>query len=252
MHVGIIAGTGMASLAETAKWREIETPYGTACLADAVLDGAEAAILLRHGQGLNIPPHLINYRANMWALREAGTERVIATAAVGSMRLELKPGTLAVVSDFIDFTKHQLKTFYDHPCEEMVHPDFSQPYCPGISSAVEQAAVDLGIEMERRVVYVGVDGPRYETPAEVRMFAQWGGDVVGMTGVPEVVLARELGMCYGTMAIITNYAAGVKEGSLSHQEVLACMAESRDRIRSLISRAAVLISAIPICCPDRP
>ena len=247
MRIGLIVGTGMDFLTPLEEWHEVPTPYGAAYLATAELGGMEVALLRRHGPMLNIPPHLINYHASMHALKELGIQCVLATAAVGSMRKELQPGDMAVVGDFIDFTKRRNCTAFDQPGEVVVHVDFSRPYCPVVSSAMEQAARELGISMGRRVTYMCVDGPRYETPAEVKMFAQWGGDVVGMTGVPEVVLAREMGMCYGALAIMTNYAAGVTDQPLSHQEVLACMSERQRSVQGILSRAVALIPEDHTC-----
>lgn len=248
MAIGLIAGTGVDFLSPTEQWPDVTTPYGPAYLAAGMLGGRQVVLLRRHGPALNISPHLISYRANLWALREAGVTRVLATAAVGSLKKEIPPRTLAVLSDFIDFTKRRETTTFDQPGAAVVHMDFSTPYCPEISAAFQQAAAELGIAIERRVTYVCVDGPRYETQAEVRMFAKWGGDVVGMTGVPEVVLAREMGMCYGVLAIVTNYAAGVTDRPLSHQDVLECMAECRQQVQGILERAAALIPEDRSCC----
>jgi len=247
VRIGLIIGTGV-DFGTSEQWPEVRTPYGPAYAATIPLGGTEVVLLRRHGPGHNVPPHLINYRANLWALRQAGVERVLATAAVGSMRKEMPPGSMAVVGDFIDFTKSRDATIFDRPGERVVHIDFSTPYCPEVSAALEQAAAELGIRLERRLTYVCVDGPRYETPAEIRMFAQWGGDVVGMTGVPEVVLAREMGMCYGGLAVLANYAAGIGDGPLSHEEVIACVGKRRQDIQNVLERAVTIIPTTRGCC----
>lgn len=246
MNIGIIAGTGMDWLTPLEGWPGVKTPYGPAHIGAVEIGGRRVAVLRRHGPGLNVPPHLINYRANLWALREAGVRRVLATAAVGSMKKDMEPGTLAVMHDFVDFTRRRVGTMFDETGEAVVHMDFSIPYCPEISSSLEQAAEDQGIAMGRRVVYVCVDGPRYETPAEIRGYANWG-DVVGMTGVPEVVLARELGMCYGALAVLTNYAAGVADKCLSHEEVVACMLECHQMVHDVFSLSVTKIPDSPGC-----
>lgn len=204
MRIGLIAGTGMARVVPAGDWREAQTPYGAAALAEIGIGGRDVVLLRRHGPKANIPPHLINYRANLRAMKDAGVDRIIATAAVGSLHEDIPAGSMAVIGDFIDFTKRRENTCFDVPGQEVVHTDFTMPYCPVVSSELERAAFEAGVPLGRRVTYVCVDGPRYETPAEIRMFAQLGGDVVGMTGVPEVVLAREMGMCYGAMAIVTR------------------------------------------------
>jgi len=248
VRIGLIAGTGMDVLIPTKESPEISTPYGPAYVADVAFGSQQVALLRRHGPSQNVPPHLINYKANLWALQHAGVDRILATATVGTMRRDLQPGSLAVISDFIDFTKRRNTTMFDQAGEAVVHVDFSTPYCPDISCAIEQAAAELSIRLGPRLTYVCVDGPRYETPAEVRMFAQWGGDVVGMTGVPEVIFAREMGMCYGALAIVTNYAAGIADRPLSHEEVVTCMTEHRQQVCDILERAVALIPEIRRCC----
>lgn len=248
MITGLIVGSGMEYLNPESAWREAPTPYGFTVTANIKLGGREVVLLRRHGPGLNVPPHLINYRANMWAMREAGVKRVLSTAAVGSLRKTLKPGDLAVIHDFIDFTKHRDFTIYDRPGERVIHTDFSTPYCRIMSSSLDIASAELEIKLGPQVVYVCVDGPRYETPAEIKMYAKWGGDVVGMTGVPEVVLARELDICYGSLAIVTNYAAGISEHKLSHEEVLAMMSNRREGIHAVLERAIALLPDTENCC----
>lgn len=240
MRIAIVAGTGTAGLVTARDWSQVDTPFGPAFVAVGRIGGRDIAVLARHGPGMNIPPHLINYRANMWALKEAQITRVIATAAVGSLREGLRPGTFAAVTDFIDFTKRRVGTFFEQPRDTVMHTDFSVPYCPRISGAIGQAAVEVGAGDCPPATYVCVDGPRYETPAEVHMFASWGGDVVGMTGVPEVVLARELGLCYGALAIITNYAAGISAEPLSHAQVVESVAEQGPLILDLLHRVVAL------------
>jgi len=246
MRIGFIIGTGVDFLAPGEEWTEVASPYG-ASITTATVAGQPVAVLRRHGPAQNVPPHLINYKANMLALKEMGIERVIATAAVGSMRKDLPIGSLAVVGDFVDYTKRRDTTIYDRPMPSVSHTDFSTPYCPEISAAMEQAAEELRIALGKRVTYLCVDGPRYETPAEIRMFAQLGGDVVGMTGVPEVIIARELGICYGSLAVVSNYAAGVGDGPISHQEVVERASACQSTIRSLFEGAIALIPEARAC-----
>lgn len=240
-RTALILGSGTSSIVAANEWISVETPYGKANLSVGEIDGTEVVLLRRHGPGLNVPPHLINYKANISALADWGVERMISTAAVGSLRRDLKPGDIAVVEDFIDFTKRRDFTVYDHPVEHVVHVDFSEPYCPELTKALRVGAETSGYGDVRGVTYVCVEGPRYETPAEVRMFAALGGDVVGMTGVPEVILAKEMNLCYASLAIVTNYAAGISPNPLSHEEVLQCMAERSDTVYRILEGA---ISAI--------
>lgn len=248
MAIGLIVGTGMDSLFQIGEWGEVFTPYGPASISVGDISKHRIFFLRRHGPNLNIPPHLVNYSANIWALKQAGVDRIIATAAVGSLRIDISPGSFVVIDDFIDFTRHRNTTVYDKIGESVVHTDFTTPYCPSISDSIEHAAKELGMELAPRVTYVCVDGPRYETPAEVRMFAILGGDVIGMTGVPEVTLAKELGVCYGAIAAITNYAAGITDRPLSHDEVVRNVSEHRQHIHDLIERTISLLPENNTCC----
>lgn len=241
MLYGIIAGSGIDDISTQRDWEELSTPYGIASVSHTLMNNRETVFMRRHGTGLNVPPHLINYHANMSAMKELGVKYIISTAAVGSLHISLKPGALSVINDFIDFTKRRITTIYDKVGEKVIHTDFSIPYSATISDALEKAIQDINGSIELRSTYVCVDGPRYETPAEIRMFAGWGGDVVGMTGVPEVIIAREMGMEYGSLAIITNYAAGVVEQKLSHNDVITSVNEHRQKIFSILEKTVGML-----------
>lgn len=247
MSIAVIAGTGIVEPVEAGACRRACTPYGEALLSERRFGSHNVILLPRHGPGLNIPPHLINYQANVWALKEAGALAVIATLAVGSLREELPPGSLAVVTDFLDFTRRRAFTFFEQVQRSVVHTDFSAPYCPKVTSALKDSAREVGLGDLPEVTYACMEGPRYETPAEVRMLASLGGGVVGMTGVPEVVLARELGLCYGAIAIVTNYAAGMSPTPLSHEEVVASVCDQGDKLRQVIGRAADMLAMQARC-----
>lgn len=249
MAIAVIAGTGLTDPMADCDSRMIETPFGRAFLSSIVFGHHETLVLPRHGTGLNVPPHLINYRANMWALKAAGVDTVIATAAVGSLVSDLLPGSLAVVTDFIDFTKRRPGTFQEEPERAVSHADMSVSYCPDVRGALFAAA---GSDTLAAVVYACMEGPRYETPAEVRMLSRLGADVVGMTGVPEVVLAKELGICYGTLAIITNYAAGISSARLSHDQIASAIRARRTAVREIIGRAISLLAGRRTCSECRP
>lgn len=236
MLYGIIAGSGIDDDSIQREWNRIPTPYGIADASCISMNGRETLFMRRHGPGLNVPPHLINYHANIWAMKELGVKYIVATAAVGSLHLSLTPGTLSVINDFIDFTKRRVTTIYNEIGERVVHTDFSIPYSIIVSNALHKAIQSIDGFVAPNSTYVCVDGPRYETPAEIRMFAGWSGDVVGMTGVPEVIIAREMGMEYGSLAIITNYAAGVIAQKLSHNDVLASVNERRQMIFDILEK----------------
>jgi 5'-methylthioadenosine phosphorylase len=212
--------------------RRLKTRYGAARAYVCAAGDREFLFLPRHGKDHSIPPHRINFRANMRALRDAGVERVIATSAVGSISKRLPVGELGLLDQFIDLSKRHL-TFFDR---RPVHVDMTHPYDPGLQALILKASSALGMRLTPGLVYVSVDGPRYETAAEIRMFGVLGGDVVGMTGAPEAILANELGMRYASIVVATNWAAGMQD-RVSHEEVVAMMNETAPRVRRLIESA---------------
>lgn len=243
-RIAIIGGTGVYNpdILNDVEERIIENKYGRAKVMSGTYQGEEMVFLARHGADHSVPPHLVNYRANIWALKELGVERVIATAAVGSLNLDMEPGHFVVVNDFLDFTKSRPSTFYDGGEMGVVHCDMTEPYCREIRLALYEAGRDLGLPIHNGGVYVCSEGPRFETAAEITMYRRLGGDLVGMTSVPECTLARELGICYATVAMVSNYAAGVYPTRLTHKEVLEAMAKSGEQLRSLFMKAVGLIA----------
>jgi len=223
--VAIIGGTGVCdpSLLTEAGEETITTPYGKARLYIGKWDDHDVVFLPRHvstkgERGKHyMSPHKINYRANIWALNDIGIERAIGTAATGSLVPEMKPGGIAIPTQFIDFTKSRPSTFYEE--ESVCHIDMTEPYCPEIRKALFESALEETDLCFSSAVYVCTEGPRFETPAEIQAFKMLGGELVGMTSVPEVVLARELEICYAGVAIITNMAAGISQGHISTTEV---------------------------------
>jgi len=210
VEIAIIGGTGQENLLNYPEQTINGTPYGLSSpIFIGEMDGKTVAFMPRHGVGHSVPPHRVNYRANIYALHDIGVKRVIATNAVGAINPNLKPGNLVVPHDLVDFTKFRQSTFYDD--EPVTHADVSEPYCPEIRSALVGVAKGIGAEVIDRAVLVCTEGPRYETPAEIRMFGRMGCDVVGMTGMPEAVLARELEMCYASVCFVTNMAAGLQK-----------------------------------------
>jgi len=188
----------------------IGTPYG---LAPPIFVGEvgekTVAFLPRHDVRHDVPPHRVNYRANIYALHTMCVKRVIATNAVGAINSEFRPGDLVVPHDLVDFTKLRANTFYDDA--PVTHIDMCEPYCPEIRLVLIKAAEKKGPKVFGRAVFACTEGPRLETPAEIQMFERLGCDVVGMTGMPEAVLAHELEMCYATVCFVTNMAAGLEK-----------------------------------------
>ena|SRR5690554_1849250 len=251
--LAIIGGSGVynPSMLEQVKEVRVETPYGMITPLVGEYKGRKVAFLPRHGADHSVPPHRINYRANLWGLRSMGVKRIIATTAVGSLNQEMKPGEFALIDQFLDFTKTRHTTFYEGGDLGVAHVDYTEPYCPEMRGVLAVAARDMEITLHDRGVYVCTEGPRFETPAEITMFSRLGGDLVGMTNVPEVVLAREVGICYATISMVTNFAAGISSGPLTHEEVLEIMKDNTDQLRILLGKTLETIPEKPGCvCQD--
>ena len=212
MAVAIIAGTAIYSIpGTTLKEERIETPYGTALVNRVQGDFEDLIFLARHGIGHDTPPHKVNYRANIKALEMLGVKRVLATYAVGSINKDIPPLGLGLVTDFLDFTSNRESTFFDGGDSGVKHVDMSITYNPILNKKLLTLAPEFDINLHPDTVYVTTNGPRLESPAEIRGYAQLGGDVVGMTGIPEATLARELDLCYAAIAFSVNWAAGIEE-----------------------------------------
>lgn len=258
MEFGVIGGTGFYSLTDeqASDSLEVETPYGMVSVERTRVGEVEVAFLARHGKGHSIPPHRVNYRANVAALRELGVRNVLGSAAVGTMSEAMPPGSLVVLTQFLDFTRGRESTFFDGEEGEVRHVDMTEPYCAHLRAELQAAAEALGEKVHPEGVYVCAEGPRFETAAEIAMFRKLGGDVVGMTNVPEVVLAREAGICYAGVGIVTNWAAGVSKEPVKHEEVSAFMDGQTPRARALFEQVVRMhreIAGTPAAtCSCRP
>jgi len=238
MSLAIIGGTGVYDLGEAANAETIATPYGPAAYYRIALNGQEIIFLARHGVEHHLPPHRINYRANIWALHALGTREVLATQAVGSLNIHMAPGHFVLLSQFLDFTKCRPSTFFDGQDGQVAHADVTHPYCPRMTQRLLLAGEFLDEELHADAVYACTEGPRFETAAEVKALRMLGADVVGMTNVPEVVLAREAGLCYAAICIVSNWGAGMSEATLTQEEVLDIMAERTPDLRRIIAQFA--------------
>lgn len=249
MKYAIIGGTGVYDPQHLSDLREVQitTPYGDVAVEVGIYQGVEVGFMPRHGKGHSIPPHKINYRANIWGLKALGVERVLATVAVGSLNPEMTPGHIVVIDQFLDFTKGREHTFFDGGENGVVHTDVTEPYCPELRAALISCGRALGLSIHPQGVYVCTEGPRFETAAEIRAYRLLGGDVVGMTNVPEAVLAREAGLCYAAMAMVTNMAAGISKSPLTHDEVVEVMAANTENVRRLALETIVQTAADRKC-----
>ena len=249
---GVIGGSGLYELLEDVEEVKVSTPFGepSDSLFVGEVGGRGVVFLPRHGRGHRVPPHRINYRANLWALRSLGVERVLAPSAVGGLRAEYGPGTLLVPDQFVDRTSGRVQTFYDGEslpgegpdlpggAEGVVHVSLADPYCPDGREAALAAARAHGWEPVDGGTLVVIEGPRFSTRAESRWFAENGWSVVGMTGHPEAVLARELALCYTPLCLVTDLDAGVERGDgVTMAEVFAEFSRNVDRLRSVLFTA---------------
>lgn len=212
----------------------MDTPYGSVEPIVGKLANREIVFMSRHGRHHTTPPHLVNYRANIWAFQKLGVQKILATGAVGSLSSNFRIGELVLLDQFLDFTKTRPSTFYEGGQQGVLHVDMTEPYCSALRQVIVDASEKIGIAVSNGACYVCTEGPRFETPAEIRMFQRFGADLVGMTSVPEVVLARELGMCYATIGMVTNEAAGIASHPLTHSEVMESMKALGVKVAQLI------------------
>jgi 5'-methylthioadenosine phosphorylase len=209
----------------------VQTPFGEVTAYHTNIKGKKVAVIPRHAGKNHIPPHRINYKANVWAAGTLGAKRIISVNSVGSMKGH-PVGSFVVLDDFIDFTCSRPSTFYD---DITVHVDVSEPYCPEIKAALRTALEKQGLSYKEGI-YACTEGPRFETRAEIRMMSQFA-DLVGMTGVPEVTLAKELCLCYASLAIVTNQACGITTQKLTANEVTEVVGKAQDAVFEIISDA---------------
>lgn len=248
MPIAIIGGTGIYEVGEPAAAERIPTPYGDAAVFRVPLHGQEVIFLARHGAGHSVPPHRVNYRANIWALHALGVREVLATQAVGSLNPRVAPGHFVVLSQFLDWTHARPSTFFDGDDGVVVHVDVTHPYCQRMTGSLLHAAEFLGDRVHGDAVYACTEGPRFETAAEVRALRTLGADVVGMTSVPEVVLAREAGLCYAAVCVVCNWGAGISQTPLTNEEVLEVMAGQRPALQRLLQQYIALRLDGPCPC----
>ncbi|HXH02060.1 MAG TPA: S-methyl-5'-thioinosine phosphorylase [Candidatus Competibacteraceae bacterium] len=236
--LAIIGGTGLTSLEglEITGREVVSTPYGepSGPLTHGKLFQREVVFLPRHGHHHTIPPHRINYRANIWALKHIGVERIIAVAAVGGITAEMAPGRLVFPDQIIDYTWGRYHTFFEENLEQVVHVDFTAPYCPQLRQALIQAARAAQLGASERGTYGATQGPRLETAAEIARMERDGCDIVGMTGMPEAALARELKLSYATCAVVVNWAAGKSAGPITMDEIQQHLQVGMGKVRTLL------------------
>ena len=246
MSLAVIGGSGLEAFEglEDARSVRVETPYGapSSPLIHARLEGHPVVFLSRHGESHAIAPHEINYRANLHALREAGVDGILSVATVGGLRVDLGPGALALPDQLIDYTSGRISTFFQGPEMPVTHVDFTYPYDARLRALLLRAATDLGEAVVDGGTYGCTQGPRLETAAEIRRMGRDGCDLVGMTGMPEAVLARELAIPYAVLAVVANHAAGVggSAEAISLDAIVQVVRDAMVRVRAIIARTVTL------------
>ncbi|MEM7339667.1 MAG: S-methyl-5'-thioinosine phosphorylase [Actinomycetota bacterium] len=247
--LGVITGSGLYELPGLGDpaHGDVSTPYGDATVTRGTWHGQPVAFVARHGSGHTVAPHAINYRANVWALQSVGVTDVLATAVSGGISSEMAPGRLVLISDVIDFTAGRACTFFDGATDPgfgagrgVTHTDMTHPYHPDLRDLLRRAAAAASVDVIDGAVYCTTNGPRFETPAEITMMGRLGGDLVGMTGYPEVALANEAGLRYASVGIVSNWAAGIADAPLSADDIFAVISDAGDRLYRLFGSAAEL------------
>jgi 5'-methylthioadenosine phosphorylase len=238
--LGIIGGSGLSALAnlQDVQRRIVRTPYGepSCALTIGTLRGRVVVFLARHGYGHTILPHQVNYRANLWALREQQVDDVVAIASVGSIRPDLEPGALVVPHQILDYTHGRESTYATGEGRSVRHIDFTEPYCAKLRRRILRAAAASGCHAADGATYAATQGPRLETAAEIDRLERDGADIVGMTGMPEAALARELGLCYAALAVVVNPAAGrgASRNGVRMEEINAVSRIAMERVRTIL------------------
>ncbi len=237
IELAIIGGTGLTSLSglEIVRREVAYTPYGepSGFLTYGKLADRQIVFLPRHGYAYTIPPHLVNYRANIWALKSIGVQRILAIAAVGGISYDMQPGWIAFPDQIIDYTYGRAHSFFELNSENLAHVDFTQPYDASLRQQLIAAARSANLQFIGKGTYGATQGPRLETAAEIRRMERDGCDLVGMTGMPEAALAREQNLAYACCAVIANCAAGKSHGDI-HAEIEIYLKQGMDQVRKLL------------------
>jgi len=242
-EIGIFGGTGIydSGLLTNSEEISIDTPYGKTSDTITIgnFNGRKIAFLPRHGKKHSIPPHMINFRANIWAFKELGIKRIIAPSAVGSLKEELQPGHVVLPNQFLDFTKSRIGSFSENG--RVIHISVADPFCPELQNTILDVAKNQNITIHKDCTYVCIEGPRFSTKAESKFFKSTGADIIGMTLVPECQLAREAQMCYASISTVTDYDVWA-EKPVTAKEVIETLSKNVETTKKMLT---MLIDKIP-------
>jgi len=249
-RIGVIGGSGLddPEILKDSKETEIETPFGkpSSKLTTGQIGGTDVVVLARHGKDHSIMPTKVNFRANIWALKEIGCTHILTTTACGSLREKIKPRDLVFLDQFIDFTKHRILTFYE---DKVIHTPMADPFCEELRGVLAESAENLGISFHSSGTMITIEGPRFSTRAESHMFRGFGADTINMSTVPEVILARELGLCYASIAMATDYDCWKEnEEAVTWEMILEVMKDNSENVKKLLIDAIPKIKNKENCC----
>ena len=252
VEIGIFGGTGIydSGILKNSKEITMDTPYGKTSDSITVgeFNGRNVAFMPRHGKKHTIPPHLINFRANIWAFKELGVKRIIAPSAVGSLKEEFEPGHFALPSQFIDFTKSRKGTFSEDG--KVIHISVADPFCPELQNVILNVTKKEKIQMHENCTYVCIEGPRFSTKSESRFFRTTGADIIGMTLVPECQLAREAQICYVSISTVTDYDVWA-EKPVTAKEVMETLAKNVETTKKILTLVIDQIPEIKSCSCEK-
>jgi 5'-methylthioinosine phosphorylase len=237
-QLAIIGGSGLTKMdkLEITRREVVNTPYGepSSPLIHGCFDGLDIVFLPRHGAGHTIPPHKINYRANIWALKHIGVDYVVGMATVGGIRDDMPPETIAIPDQIIDYTWGRGNTFFENDLSEVTHIDFTEPYCCKLREALINAANNAVVDIKTQATYGATQGPRLETAMEIKRMQSDGCDLVGMTGMPEAALAKELDLCYAHCSVVANWAAGIGDEPITMEGIETHMRQGMNKVYALL------------------
>ena len=243
--LAIIGGTGLTQLKslDIINREIVHTPYGdpSGPITHGTLNGKAVVFLPRHGYNHTIPPHKVNYRANIWALKEAGASNILSVAAVGGIRADMQGSVIAVPDQIIDYTWNRINTYFEEGLQHVTHIDFTQPYCEHMRQLIIRAAATANVTVIPEGTYAATQGPRLETAAEINRFERDGCDMVGMTGMPEAALAREQELCYAVCAVVANPAAGRGAGEITMEDIERQLVTGMDQVKLILEQLAKLL-----------